>query len=87
MTITQVKTFYRCRHDAAPQRCIIENCRNWTGLAPDDIRSIFGKQSSSILAARMARERPSEYARLRLVAMTENLIPTERIPISLRPQE
>ena len=81
-------TFLQCRHnDAKPGKCIVEGCPNWNGLQPDDIESIFGRRSSSILAARMQREKPFEYKRLRQIAMERGLIPKETVPVSLRPQE
>jgi hypothetical protein len=80
--------FNQCRHnDAYPGKCIVQNCPNWNQLQPDDIRSIFGKDSSSILAARLHRENPQQYRELRQTAMDQNLIPRETIPLSLRPPE
>jgi hypothetical protein len=80
--------FNQCKHnDAYPGKCVVQGCNNWNGLEPTDIRSIFGKDSSSVLAARLARDNNSEYRRLRLLAMDQNLIPRETVPVSLRPQE
>jgi len=61
---------------------------NWNGLAPDDIRSIFGKQSSSVLAARYAAEKGlPAYQKLRRAAMDQGLIPKEKRPVSLLPPD
>jgi hypothetical protein len=79
--------FYKCSHGADPHKCVEPLCRNWNQLAKDDIRSLFGQQSSSLLASRLMRERPDEYRRLRRLAMEQNLIPMETIPVSLRPDE
>jgi len=84
MTVYQTKQSYQCRHDAHPDRCIVEGCPNWNGLQPTDIESLFGKRSSSVLAARLPK---SEYKRLRLIAMERGLIPKEKIPVSLIPQD
>jgi len=88
MTVYQVKKSYQCRHDSIPDRCIFPECPNWNGLQPDAIESIFGKRSSSVLAARYAAEKGlPAYQALRRTAMEQGLIPRERIPISLLPQE
>jgi hypothetical protein len=81
--------FNQCKHnDSHPNQCTVQGCNNWNGLEPDAVESIFGRRSNSILAARMQRERPAEYARLRQIAMHEkHLIPMEHLPVSLRPQE
>jgi len=80
--------FNQCRHnDSYPNQCTVQGCKNWNGLQPEDIESIFGRRSNSILAQKMARERPAEYARLRLIAQELNLIPVEHVPVSLRPPE
>jgi hypothetical protein len=88
MTVYQTKQSYQCRHDAHPDRCIVESCPNWNKLQPDDIRSIFGKQSSSVLATRFVAEKGlPAYQALKRTAMDQNLIPRETIPVSLRPPE
>ena len=89
MTVYQApRKPYQCQHnDATPGKCIVEGCRNWSGLKPTDIESLFGRRSSSLLAAKLQRENPAEYQRLRRIAMEENLIPYEAIPVSLRPDE
>jgi hypothetical protein len=88
MTVYQTKQSFQCRHDAHPKRCIEENCPNWTGLAKDDIRSLLGPQSSSVLAGRYVKEKGvAAYQALRRTAMLMNppLIPFEKIPASLIP--
>jgi len=93
MTVYQTEQgrgFRQCPHsDAHPGKCIVEGCKNWNGLKPDDIRSIFGKDSSPILAQRLYRENPQKYRELRQLAMDQDppLIRRETIPVSLRPQE
>ena len=76
---------YQCLHDAKPDSCIVVDCVNWNHLQPTDIEAIFGKRSSSILAARLAVTNHPEYRRLKLIAMERNLIPTEVVP-QLRPR-
>jgi hypothetical protein len=88
MTVYQTKQSYQCRHDAHANKCIVENCPSWNGLQPDDIESIFGKRSSSVLAARFVAEKGlPAYQALRRIAMYKNLIPRETIPVSLRSPE
>jgi hypothetical protein len=74
------KQSYQCNHDARPGCCIEVNCINWNHLQPTDVEAIFGKRSSSILAARLAVTNYPEYRRLKLIAMQLNLIPNEVIP-------
>jgi len=69
-------TFYQCSHGAKPQSCIESSCRNWNGLQKNDVRSIFGQQSSSLLANQLAQKSPAEYARLKKLAQEQNLIPS-----------
>jgi len=88
MTVYQTKQSYQCRHDSIPDRCIFEGCPNWNGLQPDAIESIFGKRSSSVLAARFVAEKGlPAYKALRLLAQEQNLIPRETIPVSLIPPD
>src|SRR4029077_16079946 len=70
------KQSYQCFHDARPGCCIEVNCINWNHLQPTDIEAIFGKRSSSILAARLAVTDNPEYQRLRLIAVERHLIPS-----------
>jgi hypothetical protein len=84
---SQVKQSYQCNHDAKPECCIHVDCVNWNHLQPTDIEAIFGKRSSSILATRLALTDYPEYCRLKLIAMERHLIPTEVVPISLRPRD
>jgi hypothetical protein len=44
-------------------------------LQKNDVRSIFGQQSSSALANKLMFERPDEYKRLKAIAEAEHLIP------------
>lgn len=67
--------FYKCSHGADPQKCVEPLCRNWNGLQKNDVRSIFGQQSNSALANKLATENYSEYRRLKAIAEAENLIP------------
>jgi hypothetical protein len=88
MSVFQTTKSFQCRHDAHPQKCVHENCPNWNGLQKDDIRSIFGKQSSSVLAARYCAEHGlPAYQALRRTAMEQGLIPMEKIPVSLIPPQ
>ena len=81
------KQSFQCNHDAKPGCCIEVSCINWNHLQPTDVEAIFGKRSSSILATRLALTNYSEYRRLKLIAMSLNLIPTEVVPVSLRPRD
>jgi len=72
----QVRQSYQCHHDAKPDSCIVVDCVNWNHLQPTDIEAIFGKRSSSILAARLAVTDYPEYQRLRLIAVERHLIPS-----------
>ena len=67
---------YQCLHDAKPDSCIEVTCINWNHLQPTDVEAIFGKRSSSILAARLAVTDYPEYQRLRLIAVERHLIPS-----------
>ena len=90
MTVFQTTRSYQCRHDSVPGRCIIPECSHWNGLAQDDIRSILGPQSSSVLASRFVAEKGlAAYQALRRIGMEMNppLIPREKIPVSLLPQD
>jgi len=58
-----------------PAMCVEPLCRSWNGLQKNDVRSIFGQQSNSALANKLAFENPAEYRRLKAIAEAENLIP------------